>query len=185
MATCLQNLIFLPSSLSFSANVPDYQKVMSRSNYYGAKTPLQRSLSKLEAEREVQTWAAKYVAEEEEEEDDGTDGKLTLVEEVGVGECSIEDGGCFDPDRPNFEEEKSSTNVGRTIITSSAVDGGGRGGDEVIAPLFNTNGPCVQAMPVGQVVPGIGPVPVQKRSSLIVMIRHGKTENNKLGLFTG
>lgn len=53
---------------------------MSRSNY-GAKTPLQRSLSKLEAEREVQTWAAKYaVDDDDEEEDDGTDGRLTLVE---------------------------------------------------------------------------------------------------------
>jgi hypothetical protein len=178
----LQSLTFSPSSSSFSANVPDYQKVMSRSNY-GAKTPLQRSLSKLEAEREVQTWAAKYAAEEE-EDDDGTDGKLTLVEEVGAGECSIEDGGCFDPDRPNFEQDESSTNVERKIIASSAVDGG-RGEDEFIAPLFNSNGPCVQAMPAGQVVPGIGPVSVQKRSSLIVMIRHGKTENNKLGLFTG
>jgi hypothetical protein len=149
---------------------------MSRSNY-GAKTPLQRSLSKLEAEREVQTWAAKYAEEEgeEDEEDDGTDGKLTLVEEVG--ECSIEDGECFDPDRPSFEEELLSTNGEKNIVASSV-------GEDVIAPLFNAN-PCVQAMPTGQVVPGIGPVPVENRSSLIVMIRHGKTENNKLGLFTG
>jgi hypothetical protein len=151
---------------------------MSRSNY-GAKTPLQRSLSKLEAEREVQTWAAKYAVEEE-EEDDGTDGKLTLVEEVEVGESSID----FDPHRPSFEKESSSTNGEKNIIASSEVDSRGRGGDEVIAPLFNAN-PCVQAVPAGQVVPGIGHVPVQKRSSLIVMIRHGKTENNKLGLFTG
>jgi 2,3-bisphosphoglycerate-dependent phosphoglycerate mutase len=34
------------------------------------------------------------------------------------------------------------------------------------------------------VVPGMGPVPV-RRDSVIVIIRHGKTEHNKLGLFTG
>jgi hypothetical protein len=38
---------------------------------------LQHSLSKREAQREVQTWAAQYAADNEEE--DGTDGKLTLV----------------------------------------------------------------------------------------------------------
>jgi hypothetical protein len=168
---------------------------MSRS-IYGAKTPLQRSLSKLEAEREVQTWAAKYAKDEDEEEDDGSDGRLTLVEQVVGEECTIEDGGCFDRDRPNFVEGPSlsttatatatADGVGRTIIASSSADaiGGRGGGDDVFAPLFDAN-PCLQAMPPGQVVPGIGPVPVQKRSSLIVMIRHGKTENNKLGLFTG
>ena len=167
--------------VEWCANVPDYQEVMSRS-IYGSKTPLQRSLSKLEAEREVQTWAAKYAVDDE-EEDDGTDGRLTLVERV-VEECTIEDGGCFDPDRPDFVEEGLSTDGGRTI--ASLADVGGMGGDnEVIANIFDANGPCVQAMPAGQVVPGIGPVPVLKKSSLIVMIRHGKTENNKLGLFTG
>ena len=34
---------------------------------YGSKNPLQCSLSKLEAKRKVQTWAAKYADDEEED----------------------------------------------------------------------------------------------------------------------
>ena len=162
------------------ASVPDYEMVMSRSANT-AMTPLQRSLSKLEAEREVQDWAEQFIDEAaDEEEDDGSDGKLTLVEqdedkvwEKGLNE--IEDGEYFDPDRAMFEEEI-------VIKEKSLIE---EEGEELIAPLFNSNGPCVTAMPASEVVPGLGPVPVNKEASLIVMIRHGKTENNKLGLFTG
>jgi len=79
-------------------NVPDYEKVVSRS-ISSVMTPLQRSLSKLEAKREVQKCAAQFV-DKSAEEDDGTDGKLTLVEdevkEKGLGE--IEGDEHFDPD---------------------------------------------------------------------------------------
>lgn len=143
-------------------------------------TPMQRSLSKLEAEREVQEWAAQFVDEAtDEEEDDGSDGKLTLVDEDEVWEKGlneIEDGEYFDPDRPKFEEE---------VVTNKNTAPDDDEEEELIAPIFNAYGPCVTAMPAGEVVPGIGPVPIKKESSLIVMIRHGKTENNKLGLFTG
>ena len=37
---------------------------------------------------------------------------------------------------------------------------------------------------VAATLPRLGPIPIKKSESLIVMIRHGKTENNKLGLFT-
>lgn len=160
------------------AKVPGYEKVMSRSAN-SAMTPLQRSLRKLEAQREVQTWAAQYATDDE--EDDGTDGKLTLVEpnedkvwEKGLLE--IKDGEYFDPDYPNFEQDTAN---------ATSIDNDGEKNEELIAPIFNANGPCVTAMPAGEVVPGIGPVPIKRESSLIVMIRHGKTENNKLGLFTG
>ena len=161
--------------------VPGYEKVMSRSAN-AVMTPLQRSLSKLEAQREVQTWAAQYATDEE--EDDGTDGKLTLVEqgedkvwEKGLYE--IKDGEYFDPDHPNFEQDTEN-------ILSSSIDGDEEEKSaELYAPIFNAHGPCVTAMPAGEVVPGIGPVPIKRESSLIVMIRHGKTENNKLKLFTG
>lgn len=172
----------------WSAKVPDYDYKMSRS-IYGAKTPLQRSLSKLVAEREVQTWAATQYTQEEEEEDDGSDGKLTLVEQVEeeAEECSIEGGGGFDPDCASFMgEESGSTALGDEGLwsrgTTTTYSWGPSEAASFVAPIFNT---CVTALPAGQVVPGIDPVPVQKRSSLIVMIRHGKTENNKLGLFTG
>jgi hypothetical protein len=51
-------------------------------------TPLLRLLSKLEVEREVQTWAANYAVNKVEVDDDGTDGRLTPVERVD--ECTIE-----------------------------------------------------------------------------------------------
>ena len=153
-------------------NVPDYSKVMERPNY--GMNPLQRSLTKLEAERQVQDWAQQFVDDSEEEEDDGTDGKLTLVDmdkvwEEGLKE--VEDGEYFDPDHPSFEAD---TTNGNNIIASDDDE------DDVVAPLYNSN-PCVTALPAAQKVPGIGSVPIQRSSSLIVMIRHGKTENNKLG----
>ena len=54
--------------------------------------------------------------------------------------------------------------------------------DEVVVNLYNDS-PCitVDPLPAARKVPGIGDVPIQRSSSVIVMIRHGKTENNKLG----
>ena len=156
------------------ANVPDYDKVMSRPK--SGMTPLERSLSKLEAERQVQEWASSF-EDETEEEDDGTDGKLTLVEQDEIWEKGIEEieeGEYFDPDHPKFEADLSISKA--TGSDESAVQ----------ASLYNaTYNPCVTSMPVAATLPGLGPVPVRKSESLIVMIRHGKTENNKLGLFTG
>ena len=167
--------------VEWCSNVPDYEKVMSRS-INRAMTPLQRSLSKLEAEREIQNWAAQFIDESAaDEEDDGSDGKLTLVEQQDEdkvwekGLYEIEDGEYFDPDHAKFKEDVN-INIEGEMFTDE---------DDLVAPMFNTYGACLSAMPASKVVPGIGPVPVQKDSSLIVMIRHGKTENNKLGLFTG
>jgi len=158
-------------------SVPDYSKVMERTNY--GLNPLQSSLSKLEAERKVQDWAQQFVDESEEEEDDGTDGKLTLVDMDKVweeGMKDVEDGEYFDPDRPSFEAEPDNE-VGSAKENDE---------DEVVVNLYNDS-PCitVDPLPAARKVPGIGDVPIQRSSSVIVMIRHGKTENNKLGLFTG
>mmetsp|Transcript_22359 Transcript_22359/g.40111 ORF Transcript_22359/g.40111 Transcript_22359/m.40111 type:complete len:911 (-) Transcript_22359:158-2890(-) len=163
--------------VEWCSNVPDYEKVMSRSTT-AAMTPLQRSLSKLEAERQVQTYAAQFVDEAaDEEEDDGSDGKLTLVEQDedkvwAKGLKEIEDGEYLDPDHPDFKEEVVKQEG--TLIEEEE--------EELTAQMYMS--PCVTAMPAAMSVPGIGPVPV-RREALIVMIRHGKTENNKLGLFTG
>eukprot|EP00985_Skeletonema_marinoi_P015196 scaffold7788_cov87-Skeletonema_marinoi.AAC.1 len=150
---------------------------MERTNY--GLNPLQSSLSKLEAERKVQDWAQQFVDESEEEEDDGTDGKLTLVDMDKVweeGMKDVEDGEYFDPDRPSFEAEPDNE-VGSAKENDE---------DEVVVNLYNDS-PCitVDPLPAARKVPGIGDVPIQRSSSVIVMIRHGKTENNKLGLFTG
>ena len=155
-------------------NVPDYTKVMERTNY--GLNPLQSSLSKLEAERKVQDWAQQFADDSEEEEDDGTDGKLTLVDmdkvwEEGIQE--VEDGEYFDPDHPSFEAEPD--NEEDTASSDNDVD-------EIVANMYNDS-PCitVNPLPAARKVPGIGGVPIQRDSSVIVMIRHGKTENNKLG----
>mmetsp|Transcript_21216 Transcript_21216/g.44552 ORF Transcript_21216/g.44552 Transcript_21216/m.44552 type:complete len:911 (-) Transcript_21216:2083-4815(-) len=158
------------------ANVPDYDKIMKRKN--SAMTPLERSLSKLEAERNLGKWAGQFI-DESAEEDDGTDGKLTLIEQDKVwatGIHEIEDGEYFDPDHAAFKEGHTNRNSNVNMVEVETPN----------APIFNSKSlnPCVQAFPASLSVPGIGPTPVN-RDALIVMIRHGKTENNKLGLFTG
>lgn len=154
-------------------NVPDYSKVMERTNY--GLNPLQSSLSKLEAERKVQMWAQQFVGESDEEEDDGTDGKLTLVDMDKVweeGMADVEEGEYFDPDRPKFEAEPD--NEEGAAIEDEV--------DPIVANLY-IDSPCINInpLPAARKVPGIGDVPIQRSSSVIVMIRHGKTENNKLG----
>lgn len=166
--------------VEWCATVPDYDKVMSRAR--SSMTPLERSLSKLEAQRQVQQYAMGFT-DEAEEEDDGTDGKLTLVEQVveedevwEKGLHEVEEGEYFDPDHPDFEVDRS---VATKVIDDVAED-------TVEANLYNSYNPCIAAIPAAASLPGLGPVPVKKSSeALIVMIRHGKTENNKLGLFTG
>lgn len=136
------------------ANVPDYDIVMSRPS--SGMTPLERSLTKLEAQRQVQEWASSF-ADDPEEEDDGTDGKLTLVEQDKVWEkgiAEVEEGEYFDPDHPKFEADESikATDSEQNTIEASIYN-----------PAYN---PCVSAMPVAATLPGLGPVPVKKSESL-------------------
>jgi 2,3-bisphosphoglycerate-dependent phosphoglycerate mutase len=159
-------------------NVPDYSKVMERTNY--GLNPLQRSLTKLDAERKVQDWAQQFADDSEEEEDDGSDGKLTLVDMDKVweeGMKEVEDGEYFDPDRPSFEAEPNNGEEGGTATSGNDDE------DEIVANMYNGDRTCVTVdpLPAARKVPGIGDVPIQRSSSVIVMIRHGKTENNKLG----
>jgi len=148
--------------LEWCNNVPGYEQVMAQS---AGMTPLQRSLSKLEAEREVQKYAAQFVDEAaEEEEDDGTDGRLTLVE----------------PDTDEVQETRPDQQKLEGAVYEDMPKQGEA--EEVVVPIYAE--PCVTAMPAATTIPGLGPVPVRKEK-LVVMIRHGKTENNKLGLFTG
>lgn len=138
-------------------NVPDYSKVMERTNY--GLNPLQSSLSKLEAERKVQDWAQQFVDDSDEEEDDGTDGKLTLVEDMDKvweeGLKDVEDGEYFDPDRPSFDVEPDNSK-------STEIDNV----EEDTSACVN-----IDPLPAARKVPGIGDVPIQRSSSVIVMIR--------------
>jgi hypothetical protein len=84
----------------------------------------------------------------------------------------VEDGEYFDPDRPSFEVELNGDDEEGTTSEN----------DDIVANMYNDR-TCVTVdpLPAARKVPGIGDVPIQRSSSVIVMIRHGKTENNKLG----
>jgi len=172
----------------WSKKVPGYNYTL------GTKTAplssLERSLFKLRAERELGEWADQFVDPDAMPEDDGTDGNggkpVKYKQEDRVWEEGLEAlrrGDQFDPDLPIFHQ-------------AAAVNGGGEAiaageGQEtettslpLIVPTMISNRPCVKALPSELLVPGIGYTPI-RRDPVIVIIRHGKTEHNKLGLFTG
>jgi 2,3-bisphosphoglycerate-dependent phosphoglycerate mutase len=143
--------------------VPGYDITMGRTK--APMTPLESSLYKLNAERELGAWAGQFADPRKALEDDGSDGNqgkpIQLVEDdlwdLALKKDS-EDAASFDSDD-----------------------------EDVVVPSIITNAnasPCVTAYPTNAIVPGIGGVPVRKEP-VIVIIRHGKTEHNKLGLFTG
>jgi hypothetical protein len=155
-------------------------------------TSLERSLYKLNAVRELGEWAKDFIDPDAALEDDGSDGNMgrpmKLVEDQGMsiqsmeedivweqGLAELENGGQFDPDTTVFHEEIN----GRSISAINGVN-------ETASPVINfyQNQPCVTAMPSGSVLRNSIAVPRQS-DSLIVIIRHGKTEHNKLKLFTG
>lgn len=143
----------------WSTQVPGYSGTMERT-----RTPmgtLERSLYKLRAEREMGQWANQFVDPNAPVEDDGTDGNMGRPIELVDHEESI-------------VKRKYST---KEQITDME-------GEQVTANLLESTGPCVTALPSASVLPGLGE-PIERRDAVIVIIRHGKTEHNKLGLFTG
>lgn len=160
----------------WSKAVPGYDSTMSRH-----KTPmssLERSLYKLAAERELGEWASEFIDLNAVPEDDGSDGnmgrpmKLTEDQVWEIGMEELETGGQFDPDAPIFHQEKTDS-----LLLPVEDD------KKVGVPLVVTN-PCVTSMPSAAVLRHPADVPI-RRDSVIVIIRHGKTQHNKLGLFTG
>jgi 2,3-bisphosphoglycerate-dependent phosphoglycerate mutase len=151
----------LKKEKEWCANVPGYNTTMTRSN--NGLTSLERSLTKLNAEKELREWAAQTIDLNDLEEDDGSDGnggKPIMFEEVVEKEIQ----------KLKNEEEQ------QRVETSK---------EKAVKPLLITNNnPCMQAFPSQSVIPGFGDVPL-RRDPVVVLIRHGKTEHNKLGLFTG
>lgn len=141
----------------WSQEVPGYNPTMERT-----KTPmsvLERSLYKLQAEREMGKWANQFVDPNATMEDDGTDGNMGRPIEM-------------------VDHEKSIAELKYRPQLSD------REGIPVTANLVSNSPPCVTSMPSASVLPGLGE-PLERRDAVIVIIRHGKTEHNKLGLFTG
>ena len=131
------------------------------------------SLTKLNAEKELREWAAQSIDINDIEEDDGSDGNLgkPINFEDQVVEPVLEQlrkGGQSDSEKASQDDEKSDAETDD---------------DEIVNPVLITNNPCVSAFPT-QYVTGFGDVPT-RRDPVVVLIRHGKTEHNKLGLFTG
>ncbi len=145
---------------------------MTRPN--NGMSSLERSLTKLQAEKELRAWAAQTINPEDIEEDDGSDGNqgkpIKLEDEVWEqGMQDLRHGEQFDPEG-TFHPDGNSEN--------DEING------ENVRPVVITNNPCMQAIPSQSLIPGFGDVPL-RRDAVVVLIRHGKTEHNKLGLFTG
>lgn len=157
-------------------NVPGYNTTMTRSK--NGMTSLERSLTKLNAEKELREWAAQSIDIDDIEEDDGSDGNLgkPIKFEDQVVEPVLEElrkGGQLDT------EEASQSDESENQESDTETDDD----DEIVNPVLIKNNPCINALPT-QYVTGFGDVPT-RRDPVVVLIRHGKTEHNKLGLFTG
>lgn len=157
----------------WATKVPGYSDTLTRT-----KTPmssLERSLYKLQAERELGEWAGQFIDPSKMTEDDGNDGNMQkLMDEIWAkGIEELASGEQFDPDGPKFHE-------------SANGDLDDEDDDDETIPIGNiiSNSPCIKSIPSPALIPGMGGVPI-RRDSVIVMIRHGKTEHNKLKLFTG
>ena len=143
----------------WSTQVPGYSGTMERT-----RTPmgtLERSLYKLQAEREMEQWANQFVDPNAPAEDDGTDGNMG---------------------RPIEMVDHGASIAGRKYSTDEKISD--MDGEGVTANLVTSSSPCVTSLPSASVLPGFGE-PIERRDAVIVIIRHGKTEHNKLGLFTG
>lgn len=139
--------------------VPGYDDTMSR--HPRPMTGLERSLYKLNAVRELGEWADDFIDLDAKEEDDGNDGNGVFITS-GKNQKSLTDA---------VSEEKE---VLAQVISGS--DGTAKDDQEGI-PIFFSGKPCVTPVPNSAVG--------KRQDSVIVIIRHGKTQHNKLGLFTG
>jgi hypothetical protein len=158
--------------------VPGYDSTMTR--HKRPMTTLERSLYKLNAVRELGEWAKDFVDSDRDLEDDGSDGNMGKPMQLVGGDSweqgmkEVESGGQFDPDTSVVYEEDGIEFLDEMKAFNDTEAG---------VPTFYSQ-PCITAMPTAAVLQNSKGVPI-RRDSVIVIIRHGKTEHNKLGLFTG
>jgi len=160
--------------------VPGYDSTMTETSR--PMTPLERSLAKLNAERELGKWAGQFIDPNAELEDDGNDGNTgspirIIQDEDEVWEERIRnlEEGKFDPDGPVFQDALAAGVVKKNDKEDDD--------EEPIVKPSVINQPCITSLPSASTVPSL-PLPTRK-DNVLVIIRHGKTEHNKLGLFTG
>ena len=157
----------------WAAQVPGYKSTLGREK--NPLTSMEQSLYKLQAERELGEWAGQFI-DPSKMTDDGNDGNMQkMMDDIwakGINELAS--GEQFDPDAPNFHKAWSDP------LIEDYDD------EEESIPLGNiissNNQPCITSIPSESLLPGIGSVPVRK-DGVIVLIRHGKTEHNKVFAF--
>jgi len=137
--------------------VPGYDATMSR--HSRPMTTLERSLYKLNALRELGEWAEEFIDLDAVEEDDGNDGNGVFITTAKNKTKSLADlqSKNFDVES-HFDEDDSEDD------------------EEEGVPTFFAQ-PCITSAPEAAAA--------RRQDSVIVIIRHGKTQHNKLGLFTG
>jgi len=166
-------------------NVPGYSESMNRS-----KTPmtaLERSLSKLAAEKELKNWAGQFVDYQKLlQEDDGTDGGHmgNLLQSNVIINKLLQSNDYREDIRNNTSTTAASPNmITRNDLCVVSPPQGATGG----TPPHDANGKTKSTTGdslAGSVSTAGAAAPI-RRDPTIVLIRHGKTEHNKLGLFTG
>jgi 2,3-bisphosphoglycerate-dependent phosphoglycerate mutase len=142
-------------------HVPGYDSTMARN--MKPLTTLERSLYKLKAERELGDWAGQFIKDDDEDDgSDGNNGKPIVLSEDSVWETAME----------SLTQPKTTTVQTLQPTTQPPVEDDE---EEKLTPKFITNNPCVTSVPTTG----------QRKNAVLVIIRHGKTEHNKLKLFTG
>eukprot|EP00549_Striatella_unipunctata_P022718 CAMPEP_0118687124 /NCGR_PEP_ID=MMETSP0800-20121206/8204_1 /TAXON_ID=210618 ORGANISM="Striatella unipunctata, Strain CCMP2910" /NCGR_SAMPLE_ID=MMETSP0800 /ASSEMBLY_ACC=CAM_ASM_000638 /LENGTH=596 /DNA_ID=CAMNT_0006584265 /DNA_START=18 /DNA_END=1809 /DNA_ORIENTATION=- len=140
----------------WAQNVPGYDSTMAHSPLQ--LTPMEKSLIKLQAERELGEWAGQFI-DVDKNDDHGGDGKMgapiNIMAEDEVWEMAL------NKQAASEEGEEES----KKFVTNN---------------IISTSEPCVVP---GMAIPNMEPR--IRQDAVIVIIRHGKTEHNKLGLFTG
>jgi len=132
-------------------------------------TGLERSLYKLNAVRELGEWATEFIDLDIDENEDAKGSFITPEKnqstDTAVQSSGAKEGAILSPSQSNDSGDGN-------VLLEDDVD------DESGVPTFFAQ-PCVTAAPNSSVGGQT------RQDSVIVIIRHGKTQHNKLGLFTG
>jgi 2,3-bisphosphoglycerate-dependent phosphoglycerate mutase len=180
-------------------NVPGYSQSMNRNKT--PMSPLELSLTKLAAEKELANWAGQFIDQNQMLlEDDGSDGgsmgnPQTSVLDYNNNTATNDD----DPDdagkskdvqqHMNIEENSSVVKMliqyddeedeNRTIFIATPTPNMISIDNLCLVPTTEQSSSSISSSSSSTVSSPI------RRDATIVLIRHGKTEHNKLGLFTG
>ena len=156
----------LKREAEWKQNVPGYNATISTGN---ALTSLELSLNKLNAYRELGEWAGQFVDPNAVDEDDGSDGNMGKP--IQMAEDDVWDQGLREMEQQpmmnvmdDFDDDDEST---------------------PFVNLISSTQPCVKPIPEGEQETSEVETNPARTDPVIVIIRHGKTEHNKLGLFTG